>query len=369
MVQDTQFPNWCFTYNYGGLGQHTREEVQSFYDELCGIATYVVAGWEKASTGQLHLQGYIQFESRKRLSQLKKIPNGQTVHWEPAKGNEEENRDYCTKDGEFMEFGEARVINGGTREKKRWKHALEKAKQGTYDDIDPQIQLQFCKQLDYIRDRHAGRPTDLQHTTRHLWLWGPSGSGKSREARRIFNTEPWSGDFYNKLQNKWWDHYNDNRVPVLIDDLELETGKVLVQYLKLWLDIYAFKVEYKGGAKDVRPPFIIITSNFHPWEIFGEKEKAWYEPVIRRLDVRWMGLPGQTEPQMGPAIFRQPDFNVVESTPQVLPQQATTLTSAPTVLVWTETQVTRDDSIVTEPAQEQPNVIVPAAQVIDLSDD
>lgn len=316
--QETLFPNWCFTFNYGNLGQPSKADVQTFYDELCNLATYVVAGWEKApETGQEHLQGYIQFDAKKRLSQLKKLQNGLTVHWEVAKADEEFNREYCTKGGEYLEFGEARIINGGKREKKRWEIALDIVKNGTEAqraDICPQIQLQFCKQLDYIRDRYAKKPSDLPHTVRNLWIWGPTGSGKSRKAREIF-TERYAGNFYNKLQNKWWDHYNDNSQPALIDDLEMETGKCLIGYLKLWLDIYVFKVEYKGGAKDVRPPFIIITSNFHPWDIFGEKEFAWYEPIMRRLDIMWLGKNGELEPQKGPALFTQPMEDFVPPTP------------------------------------------------------
>lgn len=378
--QEIQFPNWTFTASYGGPGQLARDDVQAFYDDVCGYATYVIAGWEKApTTNQLHLQGYVQFETKKRLTQLKKFLNGATVHWEVAKGDEEQNYTYCTKDGEFMEYGEARVVNGGKREAKRWKKALDLAKQGTYDDIDAQIQLQFCKQLDYIRDRHAGKPVDLPHTTRHLWIWGPSGSGKSREARSIFAKDPWCGNFYNKLQNKWWDHYNDNRVPVLIDDLELETGRALVQYLKLWLDIYAFKVEYKGGAKDVRPPYIIITSNFHPFEIFGEKQAAWYEPISRRLDIRWMGNPGETEPEKGPPLFRQPNFEVLATPAQ--PPAPVALTTAPTLVLWTESQLTREGttqslSATSVSVQATPGAgaadatsIQPTQAVIDLTDD
>lgn len=305
MVQEAQRPNWCFTFNYGKDGQFTKGQVEEWLSEVESAATYYVAGWEVApETGQLHLQGYVQFESPQRLTALKKYKNGGTVHWEVAKGDEEQNKEYCAKGGDFKEFGEARIVNGGKREKRRWDTALTNAKRGTFSEIDSQIQLQFCKQLDYIHDRYASKPTDLEPGTKHLWIWGPSGSGKSRKAREIFKRD-YDGNFYNKLQNKWWDHYTHG-TPVLIDDLELETGKALVQYLKLWLDMYVFKVEYKGGAKDLRPPFIIITSNFHPWDIFGEKPEAWYEPIMRRLEVQWLGPSGEPEPQKGPAMFAQP---------------------------------------------------------------
>lgn len=309
MVQDVQHSNWCFTYCYGGAGQPQHAAVVEFWEGLCDLATYAIGGWEVApETGQLHMQGYVQFESKKRLSQLKKLKNALTVHWEVAKGDDTENFEYCSKSGSYEEFGEARSTHSGKREKKRWRLALDLAKSGTYDDIDPQIQVQFMKNLDYIRDKFQPRLRDLPPGSKNLWIWGPTRSGKSRRARQIF-AERYQGEFYNKLQNKWWDHYETHRaLPALIDDLEMEQGKALTAHLKQWLDIYSFKVEYKGGAKDIRPPLIIITSNFHPWDIWGEKPEAWYEPIMQRLDILYVGsTPSDVPPPKGPAVLILPD--------------------------------------------------------------
>lgn len=309
--QSTQHSNWCFTYNYGRVGQVSREDVEAFLDVLREKANYFVAGWETApETGQLHLQGYVQLEVKQRLTALKRL--GPTVHWEVAMGDEESNFDYCTKGGDFIEHGEPRVVHSGRREKKRWAVALETVKKckdwSEAEELDPQIQIQFARQLDYLADRLRPAPKDLEPGTRHMWLWGPSGSGKSRKAREIFKERFPDVAFYNKLQNKWWDHYNGNDRPVLIDDLEYENGRALVAYLKLWLDFYVFKVEYKGGAKDIRPPFLIITSNFHPWDIFGDKPEQWFEPIMRRLDVVYVAKEGEAAPPKGPAdmVFPEP---------------------------------------------------------------
>jgi len=307
MTQEIQHKNYIFTYNYGDVGQPSKANVDSWWQALEEIATYGIGGWEVApTTGQLHLQGYTQLEKKTRITALKKLLCGNTVNWRVAKGDEVENYDYCSKDGNFMEFGEATVVNPGKREKKRWKQALDLCKTGVYDEIDPQIQVQFMRNLDYIYDRYQSLPEDSDPGTKHLWIWGPTRSGKSRMARTVLREKGKGLPFYNKLQNKWWDHYKAGQL-VLIDDLEISTGQALAAYFKLWLDIYTFKVEYKGGAKDIRPALIIITSNYHPWDIWGENVAGWYEPLMSRLEVKYLGLnPSESAPPKGPAVLVQP---------------------------------------------------------------
>lgn len=310
--QGIQHINWIFTFNYGGRSNETgfpqpsRESVEAFWNAICENSVYAIGGWETApTTGQLHLQGYFQLEKKRRKTELIKLPNASTVWFDVAKGDEEANQEYCMKSGDFMEHGECRIVNGGKRERKRWKDALQNAIDGRIDLIDAQIQVQYCRNLDYISDRRAKPLQDLPHTTKHYWLWGPTGSGKSRTARTMLQDRYTGIAFYNKTHNKWWDHYPVGS-PVLIDDFGKEAARCLGTFVKLWLDIYVFKAEYKGGAKDTRPPCIIITSNYHPWELWGDDVKGLYEPIMRRLNVSWIGNPGETEPQMGEATLILP---------------------------------------------------------------
>jgi len=69
---------------------------------------YICFGVETCpQSGNLHLQGYIQLTHRMRLSSVKKLfPDFmQHVHLEPSRGSDEDNREYCSKEGNFHEYG------------------------------------------------------------------------------------------------------------------------------------------------------------------------------------------------------------------------------------------------------------------------
>lgn len=296
-----QHPNWCFTFNYD---EGDEDFVREFWDELCTKAHYAIGGWEVApTTGQRHLQGYVQFESKQRLSALKRLRNGAGIHWEPARGDEQQNIDYCSKAGNFITFGdEPRIINGGKRVKREWAETLNLCKQGKFEEIDAQIQITQCRNLEYIHKKYMTRPADLNPNTRMTWIWGPTGTGKSRTAREMMAGKEW----YDKTQNKWWDHYNGEEF-VLIDDLEKDYAVKLIAHLKRWLDIYPFVGEMKGSVqKYIRPKHIIITSNFSPEMIFDLPE--WLEPIMRRCEVIYKG-PVQLPPGPIAAVFVTPPRN------------------------------------------------------------
>lgn len=295
-----QYPNWCATYNFGGAEQPSEEDARDWFEYASGKSYYAIAGFEEApSTGQRHLQCYFQFSGKFRLTQLKKFPGGLRVHWEPARGDERSNVDYCSKGGETLQGGssdEPRRTHAGKREQSRWAEALKCAKQGRIEDVDPQIQITHMKNLEYIKLKYLPKPPNLKHTNRMLWIYGPSGTGKSRGARNMIGNETW----YDKSQNKWWDWY-DNEKYVLIDDLDKKNAEVLVSFLKRWLDIYPFVAEGKGFvAKWLRPERFIITSNWHPYEIWGGQPSL-LDPILRRLVIKYLGP--QPEPEYGDPLI------------------------------------------------------------------
>lgn len=101
--------------------------------------------------------------------------------------------------------------------------------------------------------------TDCPCNTRALqnfWLWGEPGVGKSSLARRRYP------ELFDKSLNKWWDGYQ-HETTVLLDDFGLEHA-CLGHYVKRWADHYPFKAETKGGTSNVRPIYILVTSNYHP---------------------------------------------------------------------------------------------------------
>jgi len=317
--QGQQATNWCGTFNYGsrsvdGTPQPFREGVDRWVEHALSQSKYFVAGFECApTTGQTHLQFYLQLKKRARLTQLKRWPDGASVHWEIARGDEIQNREYCLglSDGkqpntETIEEGEATPVHAGIRERRRWSDTIELIKKGKFEEVDPQIQIQYCKNLAWLEDRYQPEDQDLPHGFQHEWLWGPTGTGKSHTARDEILAWAMSHDTtpYIKLHNKWFDHWKRGQ-PIIIDDLGIEVGKALTDHLKQWCDRYVFAAEKKGGVsgKGIRPPKVWITSNYHPWDIWGggPSENADYHAVMRRFHVRFLGRPGESAPGKGPA--------------------------------------------------------------------
>jgi len=67
-------------------------------------------------------------------------------------------------------------------------------------------------------------------STRGLWIWGKSGSGKSSMAYTRFP------DAFRKNQNKWFDGYT-GQLHIILDDLD-RVGTGLSHHLKIWMDRY-----------------------------------------------------------------------------------------------------------------------------------
>lgn len=84
------------------INNYSHEDVDHILDME---AKYFCFGYEEGQQGTPHIQGYVQFENPIAFKGAKRRI-GHRAHVEIAKGNFEQNIEYCSKEGEFYEFGE-----------------------------------------------------------------------------------------------------------------------------------------------------------------------------------------------------------------------------------------------------------------------
>lgn len=269
---NTRSRGWCFTIN-----NYTAEHEDAL--RALTAARYMVFGREVGEQGTEHLQGYIYFATLKSFRQMKDmLPAG--AHIEAARGSAEQNKDYCSKDGDFEEFGEMPMSQAdkGLAGAEYWTEQREIIMHGELEDIDDKLFIKSYGTIKAIRKDFMKEVDDMPSGTRHCWYYGGTDSGKSYRARQEMP------DYYDKMLNKWWDGYQVGvHDDVLLDDFD-RNHAYLGSHLKRWLDVYAFKAEVKNGCLNLRPKKIIITSNYHPDELWSEDPQL-LSAIKRRMQI------------------------------------------------------------------------------------
>lgn len=268
---------WVFTWN--NYTPENEEQLKEFSNEC----EWLIYGREEApSTGTKHLQGFIHMKKRVRGSYL--LNKFSFSFLNKAKASDSKNEEYTKKEGDYVEYG-SKPLTGSEANQLKWKRAREAAEQGKFEEIDDNIYVRYVKNLEYI---HRKRKIECNHDdwndndlkSHRLWLYGPTGTGKSHTARRIAK-ELGCDEPYMKGLNKWWDNYDGEKV-VIIEEADPKRCEMLGHYFKQWCDKYKFKPEVKGGyMAQISPEYIIVTSNYCIDACFKEPEDC--EPLHRRI--------------------------------------------------------------------------------------
>lgn len=265
--------SWCFTVN-----NYNDDDVDAV-ERLASDVDYLIFGFEKGANDTPHLQGYLFYKNKTSLRALKTLlPR---AHFEVARGNHEQNIKYCSKDGDYSEFGKRPLtqVEQSLSGKEVWDEVLALAKEDRLDEIPSKIFISHyrtLKQIAFDHRVHSNLTNDEWDNGRtNLWIYGPSDTGKSRYARETFP------DHYLKMCNKWWDNYQGEDT-VLIEEFE-KSHSVLSHHLKVWSDRYAFQVEIKCHATVIRPKRIVVTSNYSMEEIWPAEIDGVVIPLRRRF--------------------------------------------------------------------------------------
>lgn len=268
--------NWCFT-----LNNYSARELQDLRNALDegrraeNFIGYGIIGFEVADSGTPHLQCYVHFERPRSLAQVKRLPGCARVHAEACKGTPGDNYNYCSKGGEFEEFGN--LPQQGRRSDLETVANLVNAGKTIYDIAEncPVEYIKYSKGILSLLHLRCGYRT---WKTEVYWYWGSTGTGKSKTA---FQQAMEDGSWYAKdPSNQWWDGYNGQEV-VVIDDYRRDF--CTFSYLLRLLDQYPLIVSVKGSTTQFLAKKIYITTPKNVRETWDSRTEEDLAQLERRI--------------------------------------------------------------------------------------
>lgn len=231
---------------------------------------YLLAGREKApSTGHVHVHIYVQFPTPRRLS-LKKILG---AHIEKTRGSTEQNIKYIKKDDTEI------LVEEGSP---RLNHVPTIAEAKKMDDLSG-LNLNLYNIVQKIESEKQKKinPQDYYKEIEVYWIWGESGTGKTKWAiddmkqRGItaFNEVKYDGSFWHGVQ--------DDCDTCLYDDWR--DGHMKPTELINFIDYNRHIMNVKGGSIRNNYKLIYITSLQSPDSIYSKVPEETQKQWLRRI--------------------------------------------------------------------------------------
>lgn len=275
---------WCVTVN-----NYTDDDIhrfRDFHDSTAGCK-YLIIGKEIGKSGTPHLQIYLYVENP-RFGNVLRQACGAKGNWEAARGTPAQNQTYCSKGyqlpgqdkvTDFMEYGE--LPKQGKRNDLATLVERVCTDGATMDTLiaggEYDVLATYCrneKSITKLVGRCQGK-RDASVTPTVHWIWGQTGTGKSRWAYENFpNAYRVSTD-----GNGWWDGYAGEKV-VVMDDYRANAFSYSM-LLKI-LDRYPMQVKQKGSMAELLATHFIITSNQTPEDVYNKGDEA-INQLMRRI--------------------------------------------------------------------------------------
>ncbi len=273
-TQTTKYQYWCFTLNNPTEEQKTDVLDSNLVDSLIKYAVWQV---EIGAEGTEHLQGYVEFANKKRLTQCRILIPG--AHWEHRIATADKARKYCMKTdtqmGDPIEIGTWDPQTSGKRN-----DLLDVKRKLDEGATDVEIaEEHFGSWVRYHKSFNSYKrikSTVRNWKTHVIVLICSPGNGKSRWIRHHAGSSA-----YWAFNGKWFDDY-DGTSDVILDDFY---GWIPYSSLLRMLDEYPFKVECKGDSINFAPKRIFISSNSHPLKWYDyERLRIDADALLRRID-------------------------------------------------------------------------------------
>lgn len=253
-------PCTLFNYNDEDIEWLRRLEcnVLTCYGEIC------------PETGKPHLQFHITFKRAYSFKALKKLH--ETVSWRAQ---------YCQQDNNYVRKRTSiLLIDIDNRKKKGGRSDLDEARSTVSSTLSMREVVKNTTNCQAIRSseiwlKYNEPVRAIQPITVH-WYYGGTGTGKTRQVFEMHDPE----EVYRPVNYKWWEGYDGHKV-VLLDDLRKDFCKF--HELLTLIDIYPYKVECKGGSRQIQATTFYITCCHPPEKVYQTEEDV--QQLVRRLSI------------------------------------------------------------------------------------
>ena len=263
VARPPQSKYWMVTVN------NPKQEAQ--WDEVPSIK-YAKWQLEKGENDTPHIQAYLEFDKRQRLTAVikavKKANGDLHGHCEMRKGTQQQAVDYVSKedtriDGPW-EHGERAVLKQGQRtdlinlrdaikEKRKWTDILD-------DEANAPTLIKYHKAASFMRSVYELEAQPAWRNLEVIVLYGATGTGKTRRAVAD------GAYLWNPSTTEWWDGYEGQEV-ICIDEFY---GQMPIARMLRILDGYHCRLPLKGSFTWALWSKVYITSNTHPDNWYGE---------------------------------------------------------------------------------------------------
>jgi hypothetical protein len=287
---------FCFTKNqtegYDGWSlEGLWPRILELHEE--GKVTYACIGREVGDRDQgRHLQGYIQFSTKRTIVGVCRLLGTRTVNYAVANGTGRQNKAYCSKSPEaynqsdyddgspaFVEIGDLTSQGEGSSLANVARAIVDESKSVREIALThPEVFLRHSRGIPALVSHAKARDIPFLRSVRCQVLWGEPGTGKTYS---VFNK--YKEQVYRLADNKkpWFDGY-DNEPVLLIDEFD-PYQCMPISIFKQVLEGYKMKVPIKGGMVYAAWKIVIVISNVDPQQWYPNSFEADRRAVFSRL--------------------------------------------------------------------------------------
>lgn len=269
-----QGKSWCITIN-----NWSEED----YLQLTSLEyVYLIIGKEVGEQGTPHLQAYVHLRKNSRLRALSsQLPR---AHLTLAKGSAAQNRVYCSKSGDYVEYGEL-PRQGKRNDLIPFRNDVQSG------STDQELSLQYLHIMAaYPRFATTirsivGRAEQNERIRSHhpfptvTYIWGPTSTGKTSSVYARHDPADIYSVRFKSDGHIWFDGYEGQKI-ILIDEFY---GQCKPQDVLQLLRPYQVRMETKGGV--VWPVYdqVYITSNLPPHDLYRSIPESVRQAILARI--------------------------------------------------------------------------------------